>query len=78
MAKEFLLDALLGTVSESLVAIRGYFYHAIIAANIFFVLLHRPGYRFPYVPYEIYVTCLDSTALRIRERLSRFAEVGDI
>ena len=44
----------------------------------FLVLVHRPGYRFPYIPYEIYVTCLNSTALRIRERLSRFTKVGDI
>ena len=44
----------------------------------FLVLVHRPGYRFPYIPYEIYVTCLNSTALRIRERLSRFTKIGDI
>lgn len=44
----------------------------------FLVLVHRPGYRRPYIPYEIYVTCLDSTALRIRERLRRFAKIGDI
>ena len=44
----------------------------------FLVLVHRPGYRFPYIPYEIYVTCLNSTASRIRERLSRFTKIGDI
>ena len=47
-------------------------------SNHFLVLVHRPGYRFPYIPYEIYVTCLNSTALRIRERFGRFAKVGDI
>ena len=44
----------------------------------FLVFVHRPGYRRPYIPYEIYVTCLNSTALRIRERLSRFTKIGDI
>ena len=44
----------------------------------FLVFIHRPGYRRPYIPYEIYVTCLNSTALRIRERLSRFTKIGDI
>lgn len=44
----------------------------------FFVLVHRPGYRFPYIPYEVYVTCLNNTALRIRERLNRFTKIGDI
>ena len=44
----------------------------------FLVLVHRPGYRFPYIPYKIYVTRLDNTALRIMERLSHFAKVGDI
>ena len=31
----------------------------------FLVLIHRPGYRFPYIPYDIYVTSLDNTALCI-------------
>lgn len=44
----------------------------------FLVLVHRPGYRFPYIPYKIYVACLNSTALRTEERLSRFAKIGDI
>lgn len=44
----------------------------------FLVLVHRPGYRFPYIPYDIYVTCLGNTALRIKERLGRFTKIGDI
>lgn len=44
----------------------------------FLVLVHRPGYRFPYIPYKIYVACLNSTALRTREALGRFAKIGDI
>lgn len=44
----------------------------------FNVLVHRPGYRFPYIPYDIYVTSLDNTAMCIRERLSRFTKIGDI
>lgn len=44
----------------------------------FLVFVHRPGYRRPYIPYEIYVTHLDNIALRIRERLRYFAKVGDI
>ena len=44
----------------------------------FLVLVHRPGYRFPYIPYKIYVAYLSNTALRIKERLSRFTKIGDI
>lgn len=44
----------------------------------FLVLVHRPGYRFPYIPYKIYVACLNSTALRTREALGRFTKIGDI
>lgn len=44
----------------------------------FLVLVHRPGYRFPYIPYKIYATCLGNTVLRIKERLSRFTKIGDI
>ena len=44
----------------------------------FLVLVHRPGYRFPYIPYKIYVAYLSNTALRIKERLGRFTKIGDI
>lgn len=44
----------------------------------FIVLVYRPHYIFPYVPYKIYATCLNNTALRIRERPGRFIKIGDI
>lgn len=47
-------------------------------SNHFLVLVHRPGYRFPYIPYKIYVAYLSNTALRIKERLGRFTKIGDI
>ena len=44
----------------------------------FLVLVHRPGYRFSYIPYKIYVAYLSNTELRIKERLGRFTKIGDI
>ena len=44
----------------------------------FFVLIYRPGYRLPYVPYKIRVACLDNTTLCIGEALDCLAKIGDI
>ena len=44
----------------------------------FFVLVHRLGYRFPYIPYEVQVTCLDNKTFRIGEALGWHAKIGDI
>ena len=44
----------------------------------FFVFVCRPGYRYRYIPYEIYVACLDNTTLCIGETLGRFTKIGDI
>ena len=44
----------------------------------FFVLVHRLGYRFPYIPYEVQVTCLDNKTFRLGEALGWHAKIGDI
>lgn len=44
----------------------------------FLVFVHRPGYRRPYIPYEIRVACLDNTTLCIGEALGCLAKIGDI
>lgn len=37
----------------------------------FFILVHRPGYRFPYIPYKVHVTRLDNKTFL-------YTKVGDI
>ena len=44
----------------------------------FNVLVHRPGYRFPYIPYEVQVTCLDNKTFRLGEALGWHTKIGDI
>lgn len=44
----------------------------------FLVLVHRPGYRYPYIPYEVHVACLDNKTFRIEKAFGWYTKIGDI